>query len=62
MSCLLHSQLEELHGQNTSTVKDLWERVRMLWDRVEMTKEDRDAFQSQTTGVSQRVILSVSII
>jgi len=59
--CLLHSQLEELHAQNTATVKGLWERVRTLWDRVEMMKEDRDVFQSQIAGVSERVIQSVSI-
>ena len=58
---LLHIQLEELHGQNTAMVKGLWERVRMLWDRIEMTKEDRDVFQSHNAGISQRVIQSVSI-
>jgi len=62
MPCMLHSQLEQLHAENSVTVRGLWERVRMLWDRVEMSKEDRDAFQSQTSGVSQRVILSVSIL
>ena len=55
------TQLEELRAQNTAVLKSLWERVRTLWDRVEMTSEDRDAFQSQNTGVSQRVIQSVSI-
>ena len=55
------TQLEELRAQNTAVLKGLWERVRTLWDRVEMASEDRDAFQSQNTGVSQRVIQSVSI-
>lgn len=58
---IVYVQLEELHAQNTAMVKGLWERVRMLWDRVETTKEDRDFFQSQASGVSQRVIQSVSI-
>jgi len=44
-----------------AVVKGLWDRVRTLWDRVEMIKEDRDVFESQNTGVSQRVIQSVSI-
>jgi len=54
--------LEELRAQNAATLKGLWERVRTLWDRVEMIQEDRDIFQSQNTGVSQRVIQSVSIM
>ena len=58
---MLHLQLEELHAQNTSVLKGLWEHVRTLWDRVEMAEEDRGVFQSQNTGVSQRVIQSVSI-
>jgi len=33
----------------------------MLWDRVELTSDDRDVFQSQNAGISQRVIQSVSI-
>jgi len=57
----VYVQLEELHIQNTDTVKSLWERIRMLWDRVEMTQEDRDVFQSQAVGLSQRIIQSVSI-
>ena len=44
-----------------AVVKDLWERVRTLWDRVELTSEDRDVFESQNAGISQRVIQSVSI-
>jgi len=51
-----------LRAQNTTTLKGLWERVRTLWDRIEMPDEDRDGFQSQNTGVSQRAIQSVSIM
>jgi len=61
MSRVLRLQLEELRAQNVAALKDLWERVRTLWDRVELTKEERDVFQSQNIGVSQRVIQSVSI-
>ena len=61
MSHVLRLQLEELRAQNVAALKDLWERVRTLWDRVELTKEERDVFQSQNIGVSQRVIQSVSI-
>jgi len=61
LSIVLLLQLEELRAQNTSVLKGLWERVRILWDRVEMADEDRDVFQSGNTGISQRVIQSVSI-
>jgi len=53
--------LEELREQNVSTLKGLWDRVRTLWDRVETTDEEREAFKSQNSGISQRVILAVSI-
>jgi len=59
--CAWHFQLEELRAQNVAVLKGLWDRIRTLWDRVEMTTEDRDSFQTQNAGVSERVIQSVSI-
>jgi hypothetical protein len=53
-------QLEKLRSENADTVAKLWGNLTSLWNRVEMPDEDREKFQSQHSGISQRTIQSVS--
>jgi len=36
-------------------------QLQALWDRVEISNEERDRFQAQVSGVSQKTIDLVSI-